>query len=116
MTRYTPECVDDTLFLVSEDDGTRIEVGTVDDIVDAVGGETYVIEYDDKQQAQPWLDTDDGVLEIDVREVVTTMSHTEEMVSELADYDMSTDRYGLPTRTVEFANQLVEILERQGSS
>ncbi|EJN57739.1 hypothetical protein HSB1_41000 [Halogranum salarium B-1] len=108
--------MDDTLFLVSEDDGTRIEVGTVDDIVDAVGGETYVIEYDDHQRTQPWLQTDDGVLEIDVREVATTLPHTEDTAAELADYDMSTERYGLPTRTVEFANRLVDTLERQGSS
>lgn len=116
MTRYTPDCVDGTLFLVSEDGGGRLEIGTVDDVVDAIGGETYVIEYDDQQRTQPWLRTDDGVLEIDVREAVTTLPHSEDKVAELVDYDMSTDRYGLPTRTVEFANQLVDILERQGSS
>jgi hypothetical protein len=27
---------------------------------------------------------------------------------------MSTDRYGLPERTVEFANEFVDILEEQG--
>ncbi|WP_233510436.1 hypothetical protein [Haloferax sp. Atlit-4N] len=108
--------MDDTLFLISEDDGDRLEVGTVDDIVDAVGGETYVIEYDDKQRTQPWLQTDDNVLEIDVREAMMTLPHTGETVAELIDYDMSTDRYGLPTRTYNFANQLVDILERQGSS
>ncbi|SDN23417.1 hypothetical protein SAMN04487949_3716 [Halogranum gelatinilyticum] len=116
MTRYTPECVDDTLVLVGEDDGDRIEIGTVDDIVDAIGGETYQIEYDHHQRTQPWLRTDDGVLEIDVREAVMTLPHTEEKVADLVDYDMSTDRYGLPARTVEFANQLVDIFERQGSS
>ncbi|MFC7203169.1 hypothetical protein ACFQJC_06560 [Haloferax namakaokahaiae] len=116
MTRYTPRIVDGTLYLVGEDGGDRLEVGTIDDVVDAVGGETYVIEYDHHQRTQPWLQTDDGVLEIDVREAVTTLPHTEKKVAELADYDMSTERYGLPTRTVEFANQLVDILELQGSS
>ncbi len=111
MTRYEPECVDGTLFLVGDD---RIEVGTIDDIVAAIGGDTYTIEYDEKQRTQSWLDTDDGALEVDVRETVTTLYHTEEMVSELRDYDMDTDRYGLPTRTVEFSNRFVDILEQQG--
>lgn len=112
MTRYKPERVDGTLFLVGDDD--RIEVGVVDDIVDAVGSDTYSIEYDERQRTQPWLDADDGVLDVDIRETVTTLPHTEETVSDLREYDMETDRYGLPTRTVEFANRLVDILSEQG--
>ena len=112
MQRYEPECVDGTLFLVDDDD--RVEVGTVDDVVAAVGGDTYTIEYDQKQRTQPWLDTDDGALDVDVRETVTTLPHTAETVSELREYDMETERYGLPTRTVEFADRFVDVLERQG--
>ncbi|WP_435345918.1 hypothetical protein [Haloarchaeobius sp. HRN-SO-5] len=114
MRRYEPECVDGTLWLVSDAD--RVEVGTVDDVVDAVGGETYTIEYDEAQRKQPWLDTEDGELTVDVRESVTTMSHTGEFVSALRDVDMGTDRYGLPTRTVEFADRFVDILDAQGDS
>lgn len=114
MTRYEPECVDGTLVLVAGDD--RVEVGPIEDIVAAVGGDTYRIEYDEKQRTQPWLDTDDGVLDIDVPEAVTELSHTEQLVSELRAYDTDTDKYGLPTRTVEFANEFVDILERQGTS
>lgn len=113
MTRYTPEIADETLFLADEDD--RVEIGPVDDIVDAVGGETYTIEYDQRQRKQPWLRTDEGELEIDVREAVTELSHDGETVSEIRTYDLETDRYGLPTRTVEFADTVVDILERQGS-
>ncbi|WP_247003888.1 hypothetical protein [Halosolutus gelatinilyticus] len=114
MTRYTPECANGTLVLVGEDD--RIEIGAVDDVVAAIGDETHSIEYDRDQRRQPWLDADDGVLEIDVREAVTTLPHTEKLVSELREYDMDTDRYGLPRRTVEFADRFVDILERQGTS
>lgn len=114
MTRYTPECSDGTLFLVA--DGDHLEVGAVDDVVGAIGGDTHSIEYDRQQRTQPWLETDDGVLEIDVREAVTTLPHTDELVSELREYDMETDRYGLPRRTVEFADRLVDILEQQGQS
>jgi hypothetical protein len=111
MKRYEPEIVDGVLFLVAGDD--RVEVGTVDDIVAAVGGDTYTIEYDEAQRTQPWLETDDGTLDIDVRETVLTLPHTAEMVSELRECDMETARYGIPTRTVEFANRLVDILERR---
>lgn len=113
MTRYEPECVDGTLVLVAEDD--RLEVGAVDDIVAAIGGETHAIEYDRTQRTQPWLETDDGALEIDVREAVTTLPHTAETVSALRARDMDTGRYGLPDRTVAFADRFVEILEQQGA-
>ena len=114
MKRYEPECQDGTLFLVAGDD--RVEVGAVDDVVDAMGGDTYTIQYDDKQRTQPWLETDDGRLDVDVRESVTTLSHTEELVSDLREYDMDTARYGLPTRTYKFADMVVDILEQQGGS
>jgi hypothetical protein len=112
MNRYTPDVIDGTLFLVQGDD--RVEIGTVDHVVDAVGGETYTIEYDQRQRKQPWLQTDEGELEIDIREAVTTLSHDGETVSEIRTYDLQTGLYGLPTRTVEFADTMVEILERQG--
>lgn len=115
MTRYEPECVDGELRLAADDVNDRLEVGTLDDVVDAVGGEVHTIEYDRKQRTQPWLDVSDGVLEIDVREAATTLRHTETFVAQLREYSMDTDRYGLPARTVEFANGLVDILERQGS-
>lgn len=113
MKRYEPECVDGTLYLVAGDD--RVEVGSVDDVVAAVGGDAYTIEYDEKQRTQPWLENDDGVLEVDVREMVTTLYHTEETVSELCEYDMRTAQYGLPTRAVVFADRFVDILEQQGT-
>lgn len=112
MQRYEPECEDGTLFLVAGDD--RVEVGSVDQIVDAIGGDSYAIEYDEKQRTQPWLETDDGTLDLDVRETVTTLPHTEEFVSDLREYDMDTARYGLPTRTYKFADMLVDILDNQG--
>lgn len=113
MKQYEPERRDGSLYLVCE--GHSVEIGTVDDIVDVIGGETYEIEYGEEQRAQPWLDTEDGVLEIDTRDAVTSMTHTPEFVSDLEEYDMATDRYGLPTRTVEFAHGMIDILERQGA-
>lgn len=114
MKRYEPEVVDGTLLLVAGDD--RVEVGDLDDVVDAMGGDTYSIEYDEKQRTQPWLQTDDGRLDIDVQEAVTKLPFTPEQVAELREYDMGTDRYGLPTRTYEYANMLVDVLDRQGDT
>lgn len=114
MVRYKPKKVDGTLFLVAGND--RIEIGTVDHVVDAIGGEIYTIEYDQKQRTQPWIEIDEGVLEINVREAITTLNYTEEFASELRNYSMGNDRYGIPTRTVEFANGFIDILEQQGSS
>ena len=113
MTRYEPECVDGTLFLVGAADGDRVEVGTLDDVVAAVGTETHVLEYDERQRTQPWLD-EDGRLDVDVRETATTLPHTPEFVAELRDHGMGTERYGLPERTVAFAQGLLDILDRQG--
>ena len=113
MKRYKPKCENETLFLVAEDD--QVMVGEIDDILAAIGSDTYAIEYDEKQLAQPWLDTNDGVLNIDVRESVTTITHTGEFVSELREYDMTTERYGLPKRTVKFADFFIDILEQQGA-
>lgn len=112
MTRYEPECEDGTLFLVGDDD--RVEIGSVDDIVDAMGGDTFTLEYDEKQRAQPWLETDDGSLDVDVREAITTLPLTPEQANELREYGMGTERYGLPRRTFEYANILTDILQQQG--
>ena len=114
MTRYVPNCDDGRLTLVSEADDDRIDIGAIDDVIDAIGDSTHSIEYDQKQRTQPWLDTDDGTLAIDVREAVTTLPHTGETVDELREYDMGTERYGLPLRTVMFANEVLDILDAQG--
>lgn len=112
MQRYDPESVDGTLFLVDGDE--RVKVGAIEDVVDAMGGDMYVIEYDEKQRTQPWLETDDGKLDVDVHETMTSLPFTAEQVSELRKYDMETDRYGLPTRTYEYANMLIDILDQRG--
>ena len=114
MTRYEPITEDGTLYLVADGGGDRIEIGAVDDVLAAMGGDTHSIEYDRKQRKQPWLDTDDGELDIDVREAVTTLPHTPETVEALRGFGMGDERYGLPRRTVEFTKAFVDILEQQG--
>lgn len=113
MKQFKPECEEGTLLLVADDE--RVEIGAVDQIVDAIGGETFTLEYDEEQQTQPWLDLDENnALEIDVREAVTSMHHSEDLVSDLREHDLSIDRYGIPERAMVFANRFVDILNEQG--
>lgn len=116
MTRYEPACEDGTLYLVADDREDRVEVGPVDDVVAAIGGDAYTIEYDERQRAQPWHDLDDGRLEVDVRDAVTTLPHTPDLVDDLREHGMGTDQYGIPARAVAFADRFVDILEQQGKT
>lgn len=113
MKQYKPKCEEGTLLLVADDE--QVEIGAVDQIVDAIGGETFTLEYDEEQQTQPWLDLDENnALEIDVREAVTTMHHPEDLVSDVRKHDLSIDRYGIPERAMVFADKFVDILNEHG--
>ena len=114
MRRYEPTTDDGTLYLVSGDH--RVEVGLIEQIIEAVGVDAYTIEYSSEQQPQPWLETSDGQLDIDIREAVTSMDHPKGVVERLQEYDMDDRRYGMPRRTVEFAQMFVGILDEQGES
>lgn len=75
--------VEDAEFAVEGPDGWLV-VGEFEDIV-AELGEIYEIEYDETARAMPWLDTDDGVIRIDVRETLLDLTYDEEFVGLLAD-------------------------------
>lgn len=65
---------DDVVFVEGNDD--RIEVGQLDDIVDQIGGETYVIWYESAPDDNiDWLDSGDQRLEIDVRETIEAFAY-----------------------------------------
>ncbi|MUV56067.1 hypothetical protein, partial [Halogeometricum sp. CBA1124] len=81
MIRYEPETENETLFLRGGDD--RLEVGRVDDVGGRSRRRDVHHRVDERQRRQPWLETDEGVLEVDVREAATTLGHTAEAVSEL---------------------------------
>jgi len=113
MGRYEPVVTDGILFL--QLDGDRIEIGDLDDIVDAVGGEEYTISYSDEQRTVDWLvGTDEGDLTIDVRDTITTMDHHPDTVAALRRHDMSVEKHGIPERAVSFADFLVDAWEEQG--
>jgi len=108
MRRYETR-IDDGVLYVEGPDG-RLEVGQMDDIVELVGGETYVVEYDSRQQTAAWLDTDDeGRLEFDVRQTIAEYSFDEEFVAKLASADAGPTDDGFPGRVVFFADAMARI-------
>ena len=65
--------VEDGMVYVEADLG-RIEVGTVDDIVELVGGPAWTIRYDEATRARSDVDTSDEGLTIDVVDTVNEMT------------------------------------------
>ena len=114
MKRDETEIRDGALYLES-DDGW-IEIGTMDDIYELVGGETYTLEYDDRQRSVGWLDTDDeGRLTFDVREVLADMDYSGDFVANVASTDLDqTDGDGYPLRTSVFADLMMRIWDSKG--
>lgn len=115
MERYATRIEDETLFIEVGD--RDLEIGSLTDICEIVGGETYTIEYDTKAQATSWISTDDdGTLTFDVRETVTEMEYNETIVEKVADQPIDvTDEDGYPVRTVRFAELMQEIWDSKGA-
>lgn len=115
MRRYATDVRDEVLY-VETDDGW-LEVGPLDEICTLVGGETYTIEYDERQRTMDWLDTDaEGKLTFDVRETIQGMDYNEEFVAELAAVDGdATDADGHPLRASVFADLMTSIWDSKGS-
>lgn len=113
--RYEPRIEDETLYL--ERDEHRLEVGPMETIVELAGGETYTLEYTDRQSAAAWLPTDDdNTITFDVREVVGEMSHTQDFVTNLEHCPIDeTGADGAPKRTALFVDLLTEIWDSKGT-
>lgn len=99
-----------------ESDVQWVEIGPVDDLVDLIGGEEYVLEYDERQRAAGWLDTDeDGRLTFDVRETIRTTDFNDEFVEAIAGAPADeTTEEGHPKRAVTFADLLTTIWDAKG--
>jgi DNA-dependent RNA polymerase auxiliary subunit epsilon len=108
MKRYATAIEDGTLY-VETDDG-RTEVGTMDQIEELVGGETFDIEYERRHAALvDWVETDEsGVLTIDVREELADMSYPAAFVEKLQDRDGD-------DRTEFFADSMATVWESKGN-
>lgn len=113
MKRYETDIRAGTLF-VETDDGW-IEIGTMDDICELIGGETYVLEYDEQQRAVSWLNTDeDGKLTFDVRDTLAEMSYDREFVANLKSIDSDKSDGEYPMRASVFADLMIAIWDAKG--
>ncbi|TYT63369.1 hypothetical protein [Natrialba swarupiae] len=113
--RYGADVDDGTLVLVGEQE--RLEVGSMETIVDLFGGETYTIEYEPRQSAVAWLDTDeDDTVTFDVRESLLEWAYTEEFVASVRDSPLeATDEDGNPIRTSVFVDLVTAIWDSKGN-
>lgn len=119
--RYETDVRDGVLYLEAPTDRTAdgdewLEIGELDDVVDLIGGEEYVLEYTDRQSAVGWLDTDEnGRLTFDVRETIQTTDFDDEFVDVVAGTpaEESTDG-GHPKRVATFADLLTSIWDAKG--
>ncbi|MFC6973440.1 hypothetical protein ACFQL1_19890 [Halomicroarcula sp. GCM10025709] len=111
MTRYET-VVENGSVSVGTPDG-RIEIAPLDDIVAAVGGPAWTIEYTEAYREQfPGVDTSDEGLTVDVVDMLQAMTHSEQFVRTLAAQptavppdDVLSPRAGL------FVGKLLENLE-----
>lgn len=115
MDRYDTDVRDGVLHL--ETDDSWIEIGSMADICELVGGESYTIEYDERQRQMSWLDTDeDGTLTFDVPETLERMDFDREFVENVAPVDADrTDDDGYPLRTSVFADLMMDIWDSKGN-
>lgn len=106
--------IEDGIVYLEGPDGS-VEMGPLDTIVDLVGGETYVIEYDATDAAlYDWLDSDDPELEIDVRETVTSFSYPAEFVRALENVPLK-DADSSSKRAERFAHLVTTIWDEKGN-
>lgn len=113
--RYGAKVENATLYL--ERDQGWVEVGPMDAVVDAIGGETYTLEYTDRQSAAAWLSTDeDDTITLDVREELEDWAYTEELVSNVAESPLNeTSESGHPVRTEVFVDMVTAIWDAKGN-
>ncbi|MFW6017199.1 MAG: hypothetical protein ACOCPX_00105 [Halapricum sp.] len=112
MTRYETFVEDGTVFVGYEE---RLEIGSVEDIVDLVGGPAWTIQYTEaEKQRHPEMDTSDEGLTVDVVDMLQTMTHGERFVEMLATHPpkaLSDEPDAIPPRMGLFVGKLLENLE-----
>lgn len=113
MKRHDTRIEGDEIF-VETDDGW-LEVGSLDDLYDRFGGETYTIEYEDFGRAVDWLSLDeDGTMTFDVRETLAEMDYPSDFVADLRARDLSADE-DIPERTAYFADFMRTVWDSKGA-
>lgn len=83
MARYETTIEDGTIYVGTADGA--LEIGSVEEAVDVVGGSSWTITYSEEQRERhPDLDTSDEGLTVDVVDMMRAMTHSERFVETLA--------------------------------
>ncbi|WP_262177963.1 hypothetical protein [Haloarcula laminariae] len=111
MTRYETFVEGETVY-VGTPEG-RLAVGPIDDIVSAVGGPAWTITYAESQKDRyPEMDTDDEGLVVDVVDMLSAMTHSEQFVETLAAHPTTVPEADtISPRAGLFVGKLLENLE-----
>lgn len=113
MTRYQTHVEDGTVY-VGTDDGL-LEIGSVDAVLDVVGGPSWTISYSEEERTRyPNMDTSDEGLTVDVVDMMQAMTHSQRFVETLAAHPAEPPGdhgEGVSPRLGLFAGKLLENLE-----
>ncbi|WP_324662388.1 hypothetical protein [Haloarcula sediminis] len=111
MARYETFVEDDTVY-VGTPDG-KLAVGPLDDVVTAVGGPAWTITYAESQKEHyPQMDTSDEGLVVDVVDMLSAMTHSEQFVETLAAHPTTVPEADtISPRAGLFVGKLLENLE-----
>lgn len=114
-TRFEAVLPNDKLYLENEE--TSIEVASIYTIIELISGETYTIEYSDRQASAAWLSTNgENLITFDVRQTILETPYTAEFVERLASFPREElGDTGYPKRTEEFSKHITEIWDEKGS-
>lgn len=83
MARYETTVEDGTIYVGTADG--PLEVGSVADVVETVGGPSWTITYSKaERERHPTIDTSDEGLTVDVVDMLRAMTHSERFVQTLA--------------------------------
>lgn len=98
-------------------DDRRLDVGSLTDVYDLVGGESYTVEYGERAASVPWVETDDdGTYTFEVREAMDGMPFDGAYAERVADASMEPTESGVPERTAAFADVLMQIWDSKGNT
>ena len=116
MKRYETKIDEGVVYVETPSDW--LAIGSLADIYELAGGETYAISYDDEQIAfAEWLETDEeGTMTIDIRETIDAMTYPEPFVTKLADRsEMPVENDEFPERTAYFVDVMTDIWDSKGN-
>lgn len=113
--RYDATIENETLFVEGETE--QIEIGSMETILELMGGETYTLEYEPRQSAVSWLSTDENdTITLDVREGLVDWAYPEELVASVRERPLDrTDEDGYPIRTAVFVDVVTAIWDSKGT-